>query len=396
MAAVRAVYRVLFRHRGAVHSYVDPRGNMLSVQCGKGNAELVDTSVCTGLGRGVNELCLGMRCMEGATPTLRYTVPTLLEIPTLLYPEHIIRFSNQLYIGARETEASNISDACEMGRGVGSRFFLLQIYHFLLFLDCVAVACLQYTTNCCLIKEIILQRFVDFKATSTEGTGDGGGGSLSGFEPPDEAVASFLFAGGVEDGGRNEFYQRGKDHQTRRDSDGLGQTRTSVHLGLYVAIWLVGSFLMLFPFVVKSRDNWLMLETRQAYSKGERVGAFFGAVALICIFVNACLADWEYVTNGEVTPATSQGSGHNFSLVGRGDERGSSIVDGEELLEVFTPLLSPSGKSATRTTTSVASVFLAGPARKTLATDHADDDKHHEQEDSTIAGTLWSSVQRLR
>ncbi|CAD7955317.1 unnamed protein product, partial [Amoebophrya sp. A120] len=53
----------------------------------------------------------------------------------------------------------------------------------------------------------------------------------------------------------------------------------AVELDVFVGIWVAASILLFFPFVVKSRANWLMLEVGQSYSKGERVGSAFGILA---------------------------------------------------------------------------------------------------------------------
>eukprot|EP00392_Amoebophrya_sp_AT5.2_P014203 g14345.t1 len=237
-----------------------------------------------------------------------------------------IRISDRICAGAKETECSNISNAWEMVStaqfGYAREFFLQSMYHFLLFVDCVAVACLQYTVNCCLLKEVVLAQVQDFEADYVdvgEGSaaedgprhGRGGGpplevalarsfgvidgrvgkdGTSAGLQnhvpgelqlpsyydlfssgpPPLFGPVSNSTTGEVEAyASRFENYITGLWHAGAAELDG------------FVVLWIVGSLLVFFPFVVKNRANWLMLEVSQSYSKGERVGSAFGILAFV-------------------------------------------------------------------------------------------------------------------
>eukprot|EP00391_Amoebophrya_sp_Ameob2_P006716 CAMPEP_0178984484 /NCGR_PEP_ID=MMETSP0795-20121207/1629_1 /TAXON_ID=88552 /ORGANISM="Amoebophrya sp., Strain Ameob2" /LENGTH=2342 /DNA_ID=CAMNT_0020675349 /DNA_START=434 /DNA_END=7462 /DNA_ORIENTATION=+ len=307
-----------------------------------------------------------------------------------------IRISDRICAGAKETECSNISNAWEMVStaqfGYAREFFLQSMYHFLLFVDCVAVACLQYTVNCCLLKEVVLAQVQDFEADYVdvgEGSaaedgprhGRGGGpplevalarsfgvidgrvgkdGTSAGLQnhvPGELQLPSYydLFSSGPpplfgarstsrgsfvpssgDDAESYSFFNATSDFLSSEPGPVSNSTTGEVeayasrfenyitglwHAGAaeldgFVVLWIVGSLLVFFPFVVKNRANWLMLEVSQSYSKGERVGSAFGILALLCLVYNLAWTFFERWASGDVDGDGDVGVASHVHVVG--------------------------------------------------------------------------------
>ncbi|CAD7927397.1 unnamed protein product [Amoebophrya sp. A25] len=221
-----------------------------------------------------------------------------------------VKISLRLYQGSCVTESANISQAWDMTtREVWSfqlRAFFGSLYQLLLFVDCVAIACLQYTVNCCLVKELVLAKVRDIQAEFVPDVASFSDRSTSPKTYLSEASSAANAATQrVEDafnGLKSSFSEN--VHNFFRDD--------AAKLEGFVFLWVLFSLMLLFPFVVKSRENWLMLEVGMSYSKGERVGTAFGILALLTLVGNLCLSAVYSILD---VPHASSEQGHHPNIL---------------------------------------------------------------------------------